>query len=168
MTAAELVQQLTISTHRMPLQRPRLWHPEWASLLRGQKPARLFPQAASPAGVQAGAWLFLGCWEEAHQVAQDLETPEGSYWHAIIHRQEPDSFNAGYWFRRVGEHAIFSPLAKAAEELGYRASRSKWDPAAFVDYCEAAAPRSAAERLALQVQHAEWKLLLNFCLGAKG
>ena len=161
MTAAELLEELTISTHRMPLQRPRPWHPEWAALLRSQKAGRLFPDTASPSGVHAGALLYLGCWEEAHQVAQDLETPEGSYWHAIIHRQEPDSFNASYWFRRVGSHAIFPQLAKAAEALGYPSRRGKWDPSAFVDFCDSAAGASAA--VAIEVQQAEWQLLMDWC-----
>ena len=51
-------------------------------------------------------------------MAQDLETQEGSYWHAIVHRQEPDAGNSGYWFRQVGKHPIFPALRARAAEIG--------------------------------------------------
>lgn len=162
MTAEELLPELKCNAHRMPLSRPRPWAPQWAGLLRSAPPAQLFPGAASPAGVVVGALLYLGCWEEAHQVAQDLETPEGSYWHGIIHRQEPDSFNSGYWFRRVGSHAIFPALRDAAAERGYSSRRGPWDPSAFIDFCGSASGPAAA--VAREVQHAEWQLLLDWCL----
>ena len=162
MTAEEIIHQLKTSAHRMPLQRPVPWQAEWAAVLRSGKASQLFAEAASPAGAQSGALLHLGCWDDAHQVAQDLETPDGSYWHAIIHRQEPDSFNSGYWFRRVGQHPIFPQLARAAAELGYPASGTQWDPTAFIDFCESATGASAT--VAIEVQHAEWRLLLEWCL----
>jgi hypothetical protein len=160
-TAAELIEELKASPHRMPLRHPRPWAPEFAAVLRGSHARALFPGAASPSGVLAGALLYLGCWDEAHQVAQDLDTAEGSYWHAILHRQEPDSFNAGYWFRRVGRHPIFPELAKAAATLGYPGGRGPWDPSGFIDYCESAS--GAGKAIAIEVQHAEWQLLLDWC-----
>jgi hypothetical protein len=62
----------------------------------------------------AALWLYFSCFEECHSVAQELATQEGSYWHAILHRQEPDDWNAGYWFRRAGRHPVFVPLAEEA------------------------------------------------------
>lgn len=53
-----------------------------AAGLRGSEPKQLFPSARSPQGVLAGLLLYLNCWDEAHDIAQNLETPEGSYWHA--------------------------------------------------------------------------------------
>src|SRR5262249_34549130 len=47
--------------------------------------------------VRAGLYLFGGFWDEAHETAQSIDTPDGSYWHAIVHRQEPDGANATYW-----------------------------------------------------------------------
>src|SRR5450432_255553 len=67
----------------------------------------IFPSAQSPEGAVAGLWLYFSCLDEAHAVAQDLETPEGSFWHGILHRREPDPANAAYWFRRVGQHPVF-------------------------------------------------------------
>lgn len=40
-------------------------------------------------------------WEAAHQIAQDIHTPDGSLLHAYIHRKEGDRFNAGYWYRQA-------------------------------------------------------------------
>ena len=78
-------------------------------------PRDLFPSSRAPDTSFAGLLLYLSCWDEAHNVAQDIPTADGSYWHAIIHRMEPDAANSGYWFRRVGRHAIFPDLHMRAE-----------------------------------------------------
>ena len=75
----------------------------------------------------AGLYLYLSCWDEAHTVAQAIETAEGSYWHAIVHRQEPDVSNSAYWFRRVGEHPIFPGLRERAAAAGMDVG-ARWDP----------------------------------------
>jgi hypothetical protein len=114
--------------------------------------------------VLAGLFLYFSCWDEAHGVAQDLDTAEGSYWHAIVHRQEPDAGNSGYWFRRVGKHPIFAELRVRAGKIGIEMGDG-WDPLAFIEYCEAARkrPGSPEERMALEVQRAEWQLLFDWC-----
>jgi len=119
-------------------------------------------RSSLPNLVRAGLYLYFSCWQEAHELAQEIETPDGSYWHAIVHRQEPDPGNAGYWFRRVGAHPIYPALCRAAAEAGYQGG-PRWDPIAFVDYCERARPGSAEEAIALQVQRAEWQLLFDHC-----
>lgn len=43
-----------------------------------------------------------GQWEQAHEIAQDIKTPNGSWIHAFLHREEGDLANAGYWYRRAG------------------------------------------------------------------
>ncbi|MEJ7593047.1 MAG: hypothetical protein WKF77_15990 [Planctomycetaceae bacterium] len=56
-------------------------------------------------------WDFL---HESHEISQTMEgrgTPRtADYWHAIMHRREPDAGNASYWFRRVGSHPAFDRL----------------------------------------------------------
>jgi hypothetical protein len=113
---------------------------------------------------RAGLYVYFSCWNEAHDLVNDLDTPEGSYWHAIIHRQEPDPGNSAYWFRKVGTHSIFPPLLARAREIGLETG-SQWDPFAFIDYCERARtqPGSEEERKALEVQRAEWQLLFDYC-----
>jgi len=45
-------------------------------------------------------------WDEAHEVAQDIDTPLGSRIHGLLHVIEGDLGNAGYWYRRAGCPAI--------------------------------------------------------------
>ena len=43
-----------------------------------------------------------GQWDTAHDIAQDIHTPMGSWLHALLHLIEGDLGNAGYWFRKAG------------------------------------------------------------------
>ena len=128
---------------------------------------RLLKASPLQPAVLAGLYLYFSCWDEAHGVAQDLDTAEGSYWHAIVHRQEPDAGNSGYWFRRVGKHPIFPALRARAAEIGGEFGTS-WDALAFIDDCGAARkrPGSPEERRALEVQRVEWQLLFDWCAKA--
>src|SRR3954468_18303870 len=89
-----------------------------------------------PAACRAGLWLAFDFLDESHRISQDLRTTEGSYWHAIMHRREPDASNSKYWWRRVGHHPVFRELAGDAAELGYLGTGMDWDPFVFVDHCE--------------------------------
>ena len=121
-------------------------------------------EAGFPPAVLAGLYLYFDCWNDAHETAQDIATPEGSYWHAIVHRQEPDAFNSSYWFRQAGSHAIFPALREAAGEIGIDLG-PHWKPEAFISLCERArlSPGSELERQAVEVQRAEWQLLFDYC-----
>jgi hypothetical protein len=145
----------------MPLAGGACSSPEALKRLRALNPRTLLPGARAPEAALAGLYLYFSCLEEAHETAQRIETPEGSYWHAIVHRQEPDPGNAAYWFRRAGVHPIFPALRDAAAECGY----ATWDPFGFIDYCEKARrkPGSEDERIAREVQRAEWQLLFDYC-----
>jgi hypothetical protein len=129
---------------------------------------QLFPAARAAQAAFAGLWLYFGCWNEAHEIAQDLSSREGSYWHAIVHRQEPDAWNSGYWLRQVGAHPIFVRLHRYAKEIGIDLG-SRWDPFAFIELCDRARshPGSELQRQAMTVQQIEWQLLLDFCATPK-
>lgn len=50
-----------------------------------------------------------GDWDAAHRTAQDLESGDGAWIHAYLHRKEGDAGNAAYWYRRAGK-----PIASAS------------------------------------------------------
>lgn len=113
---------------------------------------------------RAGLWLAFDFLDEAHALSQELHTTEGSYWHALMHRREPDFANAAYWLRRVGSHAIHDNLARVAAEIGYLKSGSRWDPFSFNNDCQAQLGKEdATEELLRRVQQAEWELLFAWC-----
>jgi len=105
----------------------------------------------------AGVWLYHDFLDESHTISQSLHTPEGSYWHAIMHRREPDYSNAKYWFRNVGEHPVYDALGD-------------YDPFAFVDACQRAAREGGdLEQRCLDTQMREWWALFDYCYrGAVG
>src|SRR2546426_8473905 len=85
----------------MPLAPPGCSSQQARTFLKTQAAAKLFPDSRSPEGALSGLFLYFSCLEESHEVAQRLKTVEGSFWHGIMHRQEPDPDNAAYWFRQV-------------------------------------------------------------------
>lgn len=138
--------------------------PEAYSALKLFHPQQLLCDAPEPEAAMSGLFLYFSCLDDAHRIAQDLPGAEGSYWHAIMHRQEPDPGNAAYWFRSTGRHAIFPALRSEAAAAGYDAGML-WDPFRFIDYCESARkmPGSEEEHIAMQVQLSEWQLLFDYC-----
>ncbi len=145
--------------------------------------ADLCGEVASPedaTAVLAGLWLLHGHAEQSHQSSQSIEDEgrqrSGNFWHAIMHRQEPDYFNSKYWFRRVGRHPVFSELARLASRLIEADGSGKaqewaqklglpdrFDPFVFVDWCESAARQADSEEafLVRQIQFVEMHLLLR-------
>jgi hypothetical protein len=72
---------------------------------------------SAPALVRALWHDATGDWEGAHRIAQDVDTPEGAWVHAYLHRKEGDIGNAGYWYRRAGKPAASGSLDAEWEEI---------------------------------------------------
>ncbi len=133
-------------------------------------PRRLADRIMAQAAL-AGLWLRHDFLDESHTISQELENETGSYWHAIMHRREPDFSNAKYWFRQVGDHPVFDSLNAWARQIAqvgppeaaFLCQQTYWDPLTFVDLCRAASESRVLEALCMQIQLREWELLFDFC-----
>ena len=127
--------------------------------------------------LRAVALLYHDHHDEAHDLVQDLTDADGALIHGILHRREPDYWNAKYWFRRFVAHPAhlalgkrLRSLAKTPAEVESAASLTlpgAFDPFGFVDACESVAkipvthPTTAWLR---RVQQAEFEDLVNHLL----
>lgn len=150
--------------------------PRVAELLRVPHPTSLGPGAPAaerraeiaaacadlPPAAQAGLWLRFDFLDKSHEISQEDEGhPDRDFWHAIMHRREPDAFNSKYWWRRVGAHPVLAELVTEAAKLGYRYTT----PSDFVDLCEKVRDAGTPhEELAKRVQELEWRVLFAHCV----
>jgi hypothetical protein len=61
------------------------------------------PPPSSPPPLQALWHDRRGDWDRAHQIAQEIETSDGAWVHAYLHRKEGDLSNARYWYSRASQ-----------------------------------------------------------------
>ena len=123
--------------------------------------------------VRSGLLLWNDALDSSHEIVQNIGTKTGNYWHAIMHRRESDYSNAKYWFGRVGKHPIYFQLLCYAQELSQTEqleeytkileSNDEWNPAQFVDWCQAATNSEDNKKTFLeQIQLKELQLLIDF------
>jgi hypothetical protein len=134
-------------------------------------------EAAPNPLVAAGALWLHGFIDEAHKIAQDIDSREGSYWHALVHRSEGDFDNSKYWFGRVGSHPIFGALRSQVDALAGESGPTPitqdlppaiWDPLRFVDLCARAHAGGFGDAgLLARVAALEYNLLMAHILGKK-
>jgi hypothetical protein len=149
-----------------------------AARLRNATPEQLLTQpVVSPPDARAmlsGLWLWHDWLDSSHTISQELHTPTGSFWHAIMHRREGDFSNAKYWYARCLSHPIFKAMAPYANDVLHplpadksllRLVRDGWDAYAFVDLVESAhdQPDSLNHKAAVALQKIEWRLLFDHC-----
>jgi len=58
-----------------------------------------------------------GKWEKSHNIVQDINSKEGSWIHAYLHRKEGDTGNASYWYHRAGKNMPNVSLEEEWEDL---------------------------------------------------
>lgn len=155
---------------------PSAYGPGIAALLEPERLCELGPGSPNlavrsaleaieaPPACRAGLWLLHDFLDESHSISQAIDTREGSFWHAIMHRREPDASNSKYWWRQVGPHPVLDQLREHAPALGYPFT----SPAAFVDFCERGRGSGSEEATAKRVQQLEWRLLFDYCYRTAG
>src|SRR5688500_15446782 len=96
---------------------------EARDLLETVKPAQLLTSGVlvSPDdgdAMMAGLWLWHDWLDESHTISQNLHSPTGSFWHAIMHRRAGDFSHAQYWYARGANTPVLrSPNATATAPL---------------------------------------------------
>ncbi len=126
--------------------------------------------------LRSGALWLYGFLEESHEIAQQIGSQDGSYWHALMHRSEGDFANSKYWYRRVGSHIIFPQLYAEVDKLETVVpamqqtkesllAAKHWDPFRLVDIVERVAIENAGcLEIIRQVVRIEYELLMKHCL----
>ena len=63
-------------------------------------------------------WLVANKrWNEAHVIAQEENSLDGSWVHAYLHREEGDIGNASYWYARAGREVPDVTLDREWDEI---------------------------------------------------
>jgi hypothetical protein len=125
----------------------------------------------------AAVWLLHNFLDESHRISQSITNREGSFWHGIMHRREPDYSNAKYWFRKVGDHPVYSSLSAeaakivtespAGEAADFLNERGDWNPIEFIDLCQKSAEEGSDSAMFCRLlQQREWELLFEYCFGS--
>ena len=122
-------------------------------------------------------WLWHDWLDESHKISQKIETPTGSWWHAIMHRREGDFSNSKHWYARCAMHSLMSAMGPQAagvvnpmpsDKMLLRMTRAGWDPAVFVDVVEQVhdKPDDPRHKAMVRLQQLEWRLLFDHCVRA--
>lgn len=77
---------------------------EFEETLKAERPPDLTP------ALEALWYDARGNWDRAHSIAQDLNTPDGAWVHAYLHRKEGDLWNARYWYERARRREAMDDL----------------------------------------------------------
>jgi hypothetical protein len=115
--------------------------------------AKRISLSKAPDEVRAGLFLYIDELDLSHRLSQDLDSPTGSYWHAIMHRREGDFSNSKYWLNRAGRHPFLATMPG-------------FDPQRLVDECEKDLGENRFDLV--KRQREEWSALMSAVLMSFG
>ena len=104
------------------------------------------PALANRPEIEAALWLYVDDLSRSHTVSQGIDTPTGSYWHAIMHRREGDFDNSRYWLRRAAGHPLLAQ-SQTSQELIRLVELAGGDRSELV-----------------KMQQEEWQALFQWCV----
>lgn len=145
----------------------------WQTWLLTQIPSGTHAaQRVARVALEAGARLLADDLDGSHRCSQSIEGEgehrTGDYWHAIMHRREPDYGNSRYWFRRVGLHPAFAAVVAELLHWGRTTPdtppflsdlpQQGWRPEVMIRACEAA----SANPWLPEIQYREMLVLYRF------
>jgi hypothetical protein len=119
----------------------------------------------------SGLWLLYNFLDQSHEISQAIKTPEGSYWHGIMHRLEGDYWNSKYWHNRAGIHSTDSAMQDFVanefahvDDVEFRKLARDWNQERFVDFCESHHGQAGElGEICHQIEVRQWQLLFDFC-----
>ncbi len=116
--------------------------------------------------LRAGLYQWHDALETSHGYSQSAQhrgkNQAADYWHAIMHRREPDYSNSKYWFRHVGNSPVYAKLCRYAQSISTDlAAGEAWQPFGFVDFCSRCRQGSDEELIARRIQAVEMVLLMQ-------
>ncbi len=134
--------------------------------------------------IEAGLWLLADDLDTSHKICQNIATPLGSAWHAIMHRREGDFSNSLYWWRRAGVMRWLNPrdgtdIAECIDQITGAGNlwrqvslklASPYDPAIYTRIVEACMPAKSTEcaDLLVRIGRLEWLALFAKSMTAVG
>ena len=113
--------------------------------------------------VCAGLWLYVDALDEAEALLDDLHTPTGRYWHAILLRRKGELDASRKWYQKAGNHPAMQRFDLSGGPGGGGSDVGQFDPIAFLDRVEASREAGRPSPDLLAVQRKEWSSLLAWC-----
>tara|TARA_B100001123_G_scaffold18940_2_gene21226 strand:+ start:1977 stop:2492 length:516 start_codon:yes stop_codon:yes gene_type:complete len=125
-----------------------------------------FPDTEHQALIRSALLLWHDHLEASHEISQCINSKDGSFLHALMHRREPDFPNAKYWLNQTGQYKAYSEIAKRSKILLKEASLSKlftdeWNPYAMVDSVEQTNPNTQTYKTLQKIQQIEMEIFIE-------
>ena len=173
----DILAQLQARNPLPPLVPTEVFSREISAQIAGASERELFGDAELSSeqkqALRSGLLLLNDDLDASHTISQNIHTPTGSFWHAIMHRREGDAGNANYWWRLTGEHPafpdVFTSVSKYLQSTDSPQARDyaakmeregRWNPVDFVRACSNAHGDDGWLR---GVQAAEMSTLIAWC-----